>query len=78
VSATTFGHLVHLYPPFKLVAISLTIWSGAVILSGLAPHYWVMVLGRTLSGVGEGCFQCVIPPWIDDNAPAAQRSAWLA
>ncbi len=47
-------------------------------LSGAAPHFWVLILARMLSGVGEASFQTVVPPFIDDNAPSAKRGLWLA
>ena len=78
LASVSFGHLVRSRPPFQLMAIGLVVWVCAVVLSGLAPHYWVLVLARMLSGVGEASFQCVVPPWIDDNAPAASRGLWLS
>jgi hypothetical protein len=47
-------------------------------LSATAPSYWVLVLARVLSGAGEGSFQTVVPPYIDDHAPPAKRGLWLA
>ena len=78
VASVSFGHLVHTYPPFKLMAGGLFIWCIAAILSGAAPHFWVLVLARMLSGVGEASFQTVVPPFIDDNAPPSKRGLWLA
>ena len=77
-ASVSFGHLVNFYDPFKLMAIGLGVWCVAVILSGLAPHFWVLVVARVLSGVGEASFQTVVPPYIDDNAPPAKRGLWLA
>lgn len=78
VASISFGHLVHRYPPFKLMCVGLIIWVVAVVLSGLAPNFWVMVAARVLSGVGEASFQTVVPPYIDDNAPNNQRGLWLS
>ncbi len=60
------------------MAIGLLIWVTAILLSGVSPHYWTLLISRGLSGVGEASFQCVVPPYIDDTAPPAQRSLWLA
>jgi MFS family permease len=73
-----FGHLVHVYPPFKLMAFGLFIWCIAVVICAIAPSYYVLIVGRALSGVGEASFQCVVPPFIDDNAGKEQRARWLA
>eukprot|EP01138_Halocafeteria_seosinensis_P015810 gb/GECG01016135.1/.p1 GENE.gb/GECG01016135.1/~~gb/GECG01016135.1/.p1 ORF type:complete len:581 (+),score=35.98 gb/GECG01016135.1/:1-1743(+) len=78
VASVTFGHLVHKFPPFKLMSVGLLIWCVAAILSGAAPLYSVLVVGRALSGVGEAAFQCVVPPFVDDNAPHKQRTLWLS
>jgi MFS family permease len=78
LASVSFGHLVHFYGAFQLVAVGLLIWILSVLLCGFAPHFWVLVLGRVLSGVGEGSFQTVVPPFIDDHAPPAKRGLWLA
>ena len=78
VSGLLFANLVHRYAPFKVMSVGLLIWVTAIFLSGVSPHYWTLLISRGLSGVGEASFQCVVPPYIDDTAPPAQRSLWLA
>ena len=78
VASLVFGYQTRFRPPFQLMAIGLLIWCVAVVLSGFAPHYWVLVLARMLSGAGEASFQTVVPPWIDDNAPPSRRGLWLS
>ena len=78
VASLVFGHLVHVYPPFKLVGVGLAIWVIAIVASGAAPSYYFLLAARVLSGVGEASFQCVVPTYIDDNAPPASRSLYLA
>jgi len=78
VASVSFGHLVHFWDPFKLMAVGLAAWCVAVVASGLAPHFWVLVVARVLSGVGEASFQTVVPPFIDDHAPPEKRGLWLA
>ena len=78
VASLVFGYQTRFRPPFQLMAIGLFIWCISVILSGFAPHYWVLVLARMLSGAGEASFQTVVPPWIDDNAPPSRRGLWLS
>jgi MFS family permease len=46
-----------------------SIWCFAVLLSGVAPKFGLLVVARVLSGVGEASFQTVVPPYIDDIAP---------
>ena len=73
-----FGHAAHFFDSFKLMCLGLAIWVGAMLLSAWAPSYWVLVLARVLSGAGEGSFQTVVPPYIDDRAPPSKRGLWLA
>ena len=79
IASILFGHLVHYYPPFYLCGIGLSIWLLAVCLSGLAYYiksYPFLVFARMLSGVGEGSFQCSIPPWI--TIFATNKATWIA
>ena len=78
VSALGLGHAAQRHPPFKLMAGGLAVWAVAAILSGLAPRYWVLLLARCLSGVGEASFQTVVPPFIEDNAPPKSRGLYLS
>jgi len=78
MSGLLFANLVHRFAPFKVMSVGLLIWVTAIFLSGVSPHYWTLLISRGLSGVGEASFQCVVPPFIDDTAPPAQRSLWLA
>jgi MFS family permease len=76
-----FAGLVHHYGPFHLVCCGLTVWTIAVIISGLSylsNSYTMLLFGRVLSGVGESSFQCCIPPWIATNSDEKTRSIWLA
>ena len=80
-----FGHLLNFYPPFRLLGIGMWLWVLTLMLSGsamwLGDHprsYWFLVLCRALSGVGEASFQCIIPPYIEDFAPAESKSLWLS
>ena len=80
-----FGHLLNFYPPFRLLGIGMSLWVLTLMLSGsamwLGDHprsYWFLVLCRALSGVGEASFQCIIPPYIEDFAPAESKSLWLS
>jgi len=78
VASLVFGHLVHRFHPFRLMSVGLLCWCGSVVLTGLAPHMWVMIGARVISGVGEASFQCIVPPYIDDHAPPAKRGLWLS
>ena len=78
ITSLTMGYLVNHFQPFKLICVGLIIWSSAVLLCGLAPNFWVLLVARMVSGVGEASFQCIVPPYIDDMAPPSKRGLWLS
>eukprot|EP00941_MAST-03F_sp_MAST-3F-sp1_P004684 g4684.t1 len=78
LACVVFGRLVHYFSPFRLMSVGLFVWCLSVMLSGFAPNYYVLILARTLSGVGEASFQTIAPPFIDDRAPLASKGLWLA
>ena len=58
VASLVFGHLVHLYPPFKVLSVGLLSWCFAILVCGFAEpakSYYLLLCGRCLSGVGEVC-----------------------
>ena len=85
IASVIFGHAIHIYPKFKLLCVGLSIWLVALVLSGIAYYlpttpgtFVFFICARALSGVGEAAFQCIIPPYIEDFAPSASKSLWLA
>uniref|UniRef100_A0A7S0DK83 Major facilitator superfamily (MFS) profile domain-containing protein n=2 Tax=Amorphochlora amoebiformis TaxID=1561963 RepID=A0A7S0DK83_9EUKA len=74
------GNLVHKYPPFLVMGMGLAIWCVAVFISGAAQgwgSFWLLLFGRTLSGVGEASFQCIAPAFIEDFSPPGQKVLML-
>lgn len=64
--------------PFRLIGIGLTVWTVAVIGCGFSFDFWSITICRMLVGVGEASFISLAAPFIDDNAPLEQKTAWLA
>ena len=84
VGCMVFGHLVHSVAPFRLLSCGLGVWCVAIFLSGVAyflerdrPTFWLFLLSRAVSGVGEAAFQCIVPPYIDDFSPRGSKALWL-
>lgn len=80
IASVVFGYYVTKFPPFRLVSLGLICWFLAAISSGLAPNYWVLLISRLVSGVGEAAFQIVIPSYINDYSPKEKLGssmAWL-
>ena len=78
IASILFGYYVTLFPPFRVVSFGLLCWFCASIASGLAPNYWVLLVARMLSGVGEAAFQIVIPAYINEVSPKEKLGSSMA
>ncbi|XP_030538362.1 probable sphingolipid transporter spinster homolog 2 [Rhodamnia argentea] len=78
ISSPVFASLAKSINPFRLIGFGLSVWTFAVIGCGFSFDFWSITICRMLVGVGEASFISLAAPFIDDNAPAAQKSAWLA
>ncbi|HET6284741.1 MAG TPA: MFS transporter [Polyangia bacterium] len=65
-------------PRFRMAAIGVLLWSVATFASGLAPTFAVLLVARSLIGVGEASYTVVTPSLLSDFYPAAQRGRVLA
>jgi MFS transporter, Spinster family, sphingosine-1-phosphate transporter len=50
-----------------LMGIGVLVWSFATLASGMATHFWPLLLARALVGVGEASFATLAPPFIRDS-----------
>ncbi|KAH7834646.1 hypothetical protein Vadar_018202 [Vaccinium darrowii] len=78
VGSLVFASLAKSVNPFRLIGVGLTVWTLAAAGCGFSFDFWSIIICRMLVGVGEASFISLAAPYIDDNAPAAQKTAWLA
>ncbi|XP_010461880.1 PREDICTED: probable sphingolipid transporter spinster homolog 2 [Camelina sativa] len=78
VASPIFASLAKRVNPFRLIGVGLSIWTLAVLGCGLSFDFWSITICRMFVGVGEASFVSLAAPYIDDNAPHDQKSAWLA
>ncbi|EOA12509.1 hypothetical protein CARUB_v10026332mg [Capsella rubella] len=78
VASPIFASLAKSVNPFRLIGVGLSIWTLAVLGCGLSFDFWSITICRMFVGVGEASFVSLAAPFIDDNAPHDQKSAWLA
>ncbi|CAL5438322.1 unnamed protein product [Camellia sinensis] len=64
VASPIFASLAKSVNPFRLIGVGLSVWTFAT-------------AGCVLVGVGEASFISLAAPFIDDNAPVDQKTAWL-
>ncbi|KAG8082731.1 hypothetical protein GUJ93_ZPchr0014g47326 [Zizania palustris] len=78
VSSPIFASLAKIHNPFRLIGVGLLVWTIATAGCGCSFDFWSITICRMLVGIGEASFISLAAPFIDDNAPAAQKTAWLA
>jgi MFS family permease len=81
IGAVLFGHLIHYYERFLLSKIGCFLWLIAIFFSGIAFYvesYYFLLIFRMISGFGEACLLCTIPPWIQLNASPSRKGLWLS
>ncbi|CAI9304224.1 unnamed protein product [Lactuca saligna] len=76
INVCSDGSGIHINP-FRLIGVGLSVWTLAVVGCGLSVDFWSITICRMLVGVGEASFIGLAAPFIDENAPVAQRTAWL-
>ncbi|PKI46556.1 hypothetical protein CRG98_033047 [Punica granatum] len=78
IASPIFASLAKSINPFRLIGVGLSVWTFATAGCGSSFSFWSIAICRMLVGVGEASFISLAAPFIDDNAPAAQKTAWLA
>ncbi|XP_076919209.1 putative sphingolipid transporter spinster homolog 2 [Bidens hawaiensis] len=77
VASPVFASLANTFNPFRLIGLGLSVWTFAAAGCGFSVDFWSITACRMLVGVGEASFISLAAPFIDDNAPVTQRTAWL-
>ncbi|PPD69485.1 hypothetical protein GOBAR_DD33628 [Gossypium barbadense] len=73
VASPIFASLSKSVNPFRLIGVGLSVWTLATAGCGFSFNFWSITICRMLVGVGEASFISLAAPFIDDNAPIAQR-----
>jgi MFS family permease len=72
------GFLGDRMPRRILIGISVLVWSGATIGSGLATSFGLLLAARAITGIGEAGYGTVAPSVISDLFKQERRSRMLA
>ncbi|KAE9597109.1 hypothetical protein Lal_00007292 [Lupinus albus] len=78
LASPIFASLAKSVNPFRLIGVGLSVWTLATLGCGFSFNFWSIAVCRMLVGVGEASFISLAAPFIDDSAPDAQKTAWLA
>jgi MFS family permease len=64
--------------PARPYAAGLVLFTAGLLVGGLAPYMWVVVVGRCLQGLGAGAVPAVAYVAIGRSLPEAQRARMMA
>jgi len=78
LTSPIFGYLGDRMQRKGLIAAGVALWSIATVLSGTTGGFVSMFAARIAVGVGEASYATLSPTIIDDLAPKASKSSWLA
>jgi MFS family permease len=78
LTSPIFGRMADRGSRKRLIAFGVAVWSLATIGTGLSRNFPMLVAMRAFVGVGEASYATLAPTIIDDLAPPAQKSRWLA
>ena len=78
LAAPLFGRLGDRHNRARLAAGGLVAWSLATMLSGMASSYRLLLVARSLVGVGEASFGTVSPGLVADYFPREKRGRMLS
>jgi MFS transporter, Spinster family, sphingosine-1-phosphate transporter len=78
VSAPIFGWLADRMSRWLIIGVSVTLWSAATAMSGLAGTFAFLLITRLFVGVGEGGYGPAAPTIIADLFPLLSRGRMLA
>ncbi|EFJ49042.1 hypothetical protein VOLCADRAFT_59957 [Volvox carteri f. nagariensis] len=78
LSSPVFAEAVKHCSAFRMLGWGMAVWSAAVVACGAAPNFGCLLAARAFVGVGEASFVALAAPFIDDFAPAAQKTRWFA
>jgi MFS family permease len=73
-----YAHLAQYVHPLFLMTSGMLIWSCATFLAGISRAYWLLLIARALTGIGEASFVSLAPPYIMDISPPELKSIWLS
>ncbi|MED6134054.1 hypothetical protein PIB30_033979 [Stylosanthes scabra] len=78
IGSPIFASLAKSLNPFRLIGVGLSVWTISALGCGFSFNFWSIAVCRMFVGVGEASFISLAAPFIDDSAPADQKTVWLA
>lgn len=78
VTAPIFGYFADRFSRWKLIALSVAVWSLACGASGLAGSFFVLLMTRIFLGVGEAGYGPAAPTILSDLYPVERRGFILS
>jgi|LauGreDrversion2_5_1035112.scaffolds.fasta_scaffold175228_1 MFS family permease len=77
VASFIFASLAQTLNEMRLLGYGMLIWAGGVLGTGLSDSFGIMLLCRIMAGCGGGSVMTLTFPFIDDVAPAKNKTLWF-
>ncbi|KAF0683345.1 Aste57867_24601 [Aphanomyces stellatus] len=80
ISIVVFGYLSKTMRPFRLLSIGLILWVVSSLLCGLAApanNFYILLIGRLLSGIGDSAITGLATPFIERHAFPDRKNLWM-
>ena len=77
LSSPVFALLGSRYSPLKMSGLGMLTWSLGCALTGLLSNFYLLMLARLLTGIGEASFLSFASTIIDVAAPQSTRAFWI-
>lgn len=73
-----FANASQTYHPFSLIYIGAIIWGISAFLAAISRDFWMLLIARAVSGIGEASFVTLAGPIILEIAPASKKNLWIS
>lgn len=83
LSSPVFAYCAQSISVPTLIGSGLLVWSVSTLCAALAADYWMLLLARAATGIGEAAVVCLVPPLVLDTAPSDKKTVlpkqlWLS
>ena len=77
IASFVFAALAQTFNEMRLLGYGMLIWAGGILGTGLSDSFGIMLFCRVIAGCGGGSVMTLTFPFIDDVAPAKNKTLWF-
>ena len=72
------GSFSHIFGRKPLIYLSLALFTAGAIIAALADNFTVILIGRSIQGIGGGGIICLTEIVVTDMVPLRERGKWFS